>query len=76
MTSTDLLLLGVNIDHVATLRQARGTRYPDPVQAAFEAEEAHHLMSHLNFGDAASQDVRGAVQHLQATGTSRSGMSG
>jgi len=34
------LLLGVNIDHVATLRQARGTRYPDPVQAAIEAEQA------------------------------------
>jgi len=34
------LLLGVNIDHVATLRQARGDRYPDPVQAAFMAEEA------------------------------------
>lgn len=33
-------LLGVNIDHVATLRQARGTRYPDPVQAAIEAEQA------------------------------------
>ncbi len=33
-------LLGVNIDHVATLREARGTRYPDPVQAAIEAEEA------------------------------------
>ncbi len=33
-------LLGVNIDHVATLRQARGTRYPDPVQAAIAAEEA------------------------------------
>jgi pyridoxine 5-phosphate synthase len=32
--------LGVNIDHVATLRQARGTRYPDPVQAASVAEEA------------------------------------
>ncbi|KAA0019155.1 pyridoxine 5'-phosphate synthase [Salinicola corii] len=32
--------LGVNIDHVATLRQARGTRYPDPVQAALLAEEA------------------------------------
>jgi pyridoxine 5-phosphate synthase len=30
----------VNIDHVATLRQARGTRYPDPVQAAIEAEQA------------------------------------
>lgn len=34
------VLLGVNIDHIATLRQARGTRYPDPVQAAFLAEEA------------------------------------
>ena len=34
------VLLGVNIDHVATLRQARGTRYPDPVQAALLAEEA------------------------------------
>lgn len=34
------VLLGVNIDHVATLRQARGTRYPDPVQAAILAEEA------------------------------------
>ncbi len=32
--------LGVNIDHVATLRQARGTPYPDPVQAAYEAEQA------------------------------------
>ncbi len=34
------LRLGVNIDHVATLRQARGTRYPDPVQAAIAAEQA------------------------------------
>ena len=34
------IFLGVNIDHVATLRQARGTRYPDPVQAAIEAEQA------------------------------------
>ena len=34
------ILLGVNVDHVATLRQARGTRYPDPVQAAFVAEAA------------------------------------
>jgi pyridoxine 5-phosphate synthase len=34
------LLLGVNIDHVATIRQARGTRYPDTVQAAALAEEA------------------------------------
>ncbi len=34
------ILLGVNIDHVATLRQARGTKYPDPVQAALVAEQA------------------------------------
>lgn len=34
------IYLGVNIDHIATLRQARGTRYPDPVQAAIEAEQA------------------------------------
>jgi pyridoxine 5-phosphate synthase len=34
------LKLGVNIDHVASLRQARGTIYPDPVQAAFIAEQA------------------------------------
>lgn len=34
------VLLGVNIDHIATLRQARGTRYPDPVYAALVAEEA------------------------------------
>jgi pyridoxine 5-phosphate synthase len=34
------ILLGVNIDHVATLRQARGTRFPEPVQAALIAEQA------------------------------------
>ncbi|HHL2559392.1 TPA: pyridoxine 5'-phosphate synthase [Yersinia enterocolitica] len=34
------LLLGINIDHIATLRNARGTIYPDPVQAAFIAEQA------------------------------------
>ncbi|WP_312041554.1 pyridoxine 5'-phosphate synthase [Erwinia sp.] len=34
------LLLGVNIDHVATVRNARGTHYPDPVQAAFVSEQA------------------------------------
>jgi pyridoxine 5-phosphate synthase len=34
------ILLGLNIDHVATLREARGTRYPDPVQAAMEAEQS------------------------------------
>lgn len=35
-----MILLGVNIDHVATLRQARGTDYPSPVEAALAAEGA------------------------------------
>lgn len=34
------ILLGVNVDHVATLRQARGTTYPDPAHAASVAEHA------------------------------------
>ena len=34
------ILLGVNIDHVATIRQARGTDYPDPVHAALQIEMA------------------------------------
>lgn len=38
--TTPVIDLGVNIDHVATLRNARGTIYPDPVQAALLAEEA------------------------------------
>lgn len=38
--NTPVIDLGVNIDHVATLRNARGTIYPDPVQAALLAEEA------------------------------------
>ncbi len=38
--NTSQILLGVNIDHVATLRQARGTRYPDPVHAALQVEQA------------------------------------
>ena len=35
-----MTLLGVNIDHVATLREARGTRYPSPIEAALLAETA------------------------------------
>jgi pyridoxine 5-phosphate synthase len=37
---SDPIKLGVNIDHIATLRQARGTPYPDPVKAALLAEGA------------------------------------
>lgn len=40
MTQEPSILLGVNVDHVATLRQARGTRYPDPVIAALVAEQS------------------------------------
>jgi carboxymethylenebutenolidase len=38
-------------------------------KATVEAEEAHHLMTGLNFGDAASQDIRGAVQYLKTRST-------
>ncbi|CAH9059734.1 Pyridoxine 5'-phosphate synthase [Pseudoalteromonas holothuriae] len=34
------ILLGINVDHIATLRQARGTSYPDPAHAASVAEHA------------------------------------
>jgi len=40
-----------------------------------DAQEAEHLMSSLNFGDAATQDIRGAVQHLKQTG-SKTGVTG
>jgi carboxymethylenebutenolidase len=47
-------------------------------KSTVEAEEAHHLMSGLNFGDAASNDVRGAVQFLKArrVGSGKVGMTG
>ena len=51
------ILLGVNIDHIATLRQARGTRYPDPVQAAIEAEQAG--------ADAVTVHLREDRRHIQ-----------
>jgi pyridoxine 5-phosphate synthase len=40
LTSPHVIDLGVNIDHVATLRNARGTAYPDPIRAALLAEDA------------------------------------
>ncbi len=51
------MLLGVNIDHVATLRQARGTRYPDPIQAAIESEQAG--------ADAITLHLREDRRHIQ-----------
>jgi pyridoxine 5-phosphate synthase len=57
MATSDGILLGVNIDHVATLRQARHTRYPDPVQAALLAEEAG--------ADAITLHLREDRRHIQ-----------
>ena len=47
--SAQTLRLGVNIDHVATLRNARGGAYPDPVRAALMAQAAgaHGITAHL-----------------------------
>ena len=50
-------LLGVNIDHIATLRQARGTRYPEPLQAALLAEQAG--------ADAITLHLREDRRHIQ-----------
>jgi pyridoxine 5-phosphate synthase len=54
---TKEILLGVNIDHVATLRQVRGTRYPEPVQAALEAEQGG--------ADAITLHLREDRRHIQ-----------
>jgi carboxymethylenebutenolidase len=43
---------------------------------ALEANEAEHLMSDLNFGDTAGQDIRGAVQYLKATGSAKVAVTG
>lgn len=52
-----MIQLGVNIDHIATLRQARGTRYPSPVQAALAAESAG--------ADAITLHLREDRRHIQ-----------
>jgi carboxymethylenebutenolidase len=43
---------------------------------ALEANEAEHLMNGLDFADAASQDIRAAVQYLKASGSGRVGVTG
>ena len=52
-----MIELGVNIDHVATLRQARGTRYPSPLQAA--------LMAEMAGADAITLHLREDRRHIQ-----------
>jgi pyridoxine 5-phosphate synthase len=64
-----MILLGVNIDHVATLRQARGTDYPSPLEAALAAEEAgaDYITLHLredrrHIQDRDVETIRGALK--------------
>lgn len=57
MMDPGMIELGVNIDHVATLRQARGTRYPSPLQAALMAETAG--------ADAITLHLREDRRHIQ-----------
>ena len=45
-------------------------------KTAVDAKEANHLMTGLNFGDAAGQDIRGAVQYLKKTGGGKAGVTG
>lgn len=52
-----MIQLGVNIDHVATIRQARGTRYPSPLQAA--------LMAEMAGADAITLHLREDRRHIQ-----------
>ena len=54
-----MIRLGVNIDHVATIRQARGTRYPSVIQAALRAEQsgADSITLHLREDRRHIQDV-------------------
>lgn len=51
------ILLGVNIDHIATVRQARGTTYPSPLYAALEAEMAG--------ADGITLHLREDLRHIQ-----------
>ncbi len=67
-TTTAALRLGVNIDHVATVRNARGSAYPDPVRAALLAQQAgaDGITAHLredrrHIGDA---DIERLMQGL------------
>jgi len=70
LNKSNEILLGVNIDHVATLRQARGTRYPEPVQAALICEQAgaDSITLHLREDRRHIQDRDVAIIHeLQQT---------
>ncbi len=58
MSKSSPIFLGVNIDHVASLRQARGTLYPEPIQAALLSEQAG--------ADSITLHLREDRRHIQA----------
>ncbi len=72
--------LNAQIKHVAARLAQQGYQafVPDLYKGklALEENEAKHLMDGLNFGDAAGQDVRGAVQFLKAAGAPKVGVTG
>ena len=72
--------LNDQIRRVADMLAAKGYRalVPDLYRGkvALAANEAEHLMNDLNFGDAAGQDVRGAVAHLKAGGSAKVDVTG
>ena len=72
--------LNDQIKGVADALAAQGYRalVPDLYRGkvALAANEAEHLMNELNFGDAAGQDVRGAVAHLKGSGSAKVGVTG
>ena len=57
MAQPSPIRLGINVDHVATLRQARGTPYPDPVEAA--------LLSAAAGADSITLHLREDRRHIQ-----------
>ncbi len=66
-----MLRLGVNVDHVATLRQARGTKYPDVISAALLCEKAgaYGITAHLredrrHIQDSDMQSLASSVKRL------------
>ena len=69
MIMREKLYLGVNVDHIATLRQARGTKYPSPIEAALHAEKggADSITLHLredrrHIQDSDVYDLKAAIK--------------
>ena len=71
--STKKLLLGVNIDHIATVRQARGTTYPVPLEAALLAEKAgaDGITAHLREDRRHIQDIPTNASKMECASNGR-----